>query len=448
MSRQSAREAALDLLLSISKNKSYSQIALNERLSSTSLNTRDKALVTTLVYGVLQHSRTLDYILTFYVSGKKPDLWVDLLLRLSLYQKIYLDRIPDHAIVNEAVRIAGKRGHRGISGFVNAVLRRFLREGVPDLGQIQPESKRLSIQYSHPEWLLSLWAGQWDSDTAVKIAESDNQAPPSFVRVNRLRADRRGLSDILKQDGMQTGPGSLSPDCLEIRGGHIAGTRAFATGLMTIQDESSMLVADAVAPDKGMIILDACAGPGGKTTHLGERMQNSGRIIALDLHEHKTKLIDQSARRLGVTNIQTKAMDARKAGSFFSPASFDRLLLDVPCSGLGVIRRKPEIRWDKSLVDLEHLAEIQNALLERTCGLVRPGGWLIYSTCTVNRDENDHRLTDFLLRHPEFEWEPGFFRRLPEALKQCRVTPDSSMVQLFPFQFDTDGFFIGCLRRK
>ncbi|WP_010630998.1 16S rRNA (cytosine(967)-C(5))-methyltransferase RsmB [Sporolactobacillus vineae] len=448
MNRQSARETALDLLLSISKNKSYSQIALNEMLSSASLNGRDKALVTTLVYGVLQHSRTLDYILAFYVSGKKPDLWVDLLLRLSLYQKIYLDRIPDHAIVNEAARIAGKRGHHGIVGFVNAVLRRFLREGVPDLNRIQPESKRLSIQYSHPEWLLSLWAGQWDSDTAVKIAESDNQAPPSFVRVNRLHTDRHELEAILEQDGMQTEPGRLSPDCLEIKGGHIAGTRAFATGLMTIQDESSMLVADAVAPEKGMTVLDACAGPGGKTTHLGERMQNSGQIIALDLHEHKTKLIDQSAKRLGVTNIRTKAMDAREAGSFFSPASFDRLLLDVPCSGLGVIRRKPEIRWDKSPEDLGHLAEIQNALLERTSTLVRSGGWLVYSTCTVNRDENDRRLTGFLSRHPEFEWEPDFFRRLPEALKQCRVTPDSSMIQLFPFQFNTDGFFIGCLRRK
>jgi ribosomal RNA small subunit methyltransferase RsmB len=448
MSRLSARETALDLLLSIAKNKSYSPLALNDVLSVTELADRDKALVTTLVYGVLQHSLTLDYILKLYTSGKAPDLWVDLLLRLSLYQKIYLDRIPDHAIVNEAVRIAGRRGHKGIAGFVNAVLRRFLREGIPDLSEIRPESKRLSIQYSHPEWLLSLWTEQWSSEVAVRIAENDNQAPPTFVRVNQLRSGRRELAALLEQDGLQTEPGTLSPDCLEISGGHIAGSQAFKKGLMTIQDQSSMLVADAVAPQEGMTVLDACAGPGGKTTHLGERMNNSGKIIALDLHEHKTKLIDQSAQRLGVTNIETIAMDARKAASSFKPASFDRLLLDVPCSGLGVIRRKPEIRWDKSVTDLKNLADVQTALLERTSVLVRPGGWLIYSTCTLNRDENDRRLTAFLSRHSDFEWEPEFFLRLPEALKGCRVTPDSSMIQLFPFQFGTDGFFIGCLRRK
>lgn len=448
MNRQSARETALDLLLSISKNKSYSQIALNEALSASSLSDRDKALVTTLVYGVLQHSRTLDYILTFFITGKKPDPWVDLLLRLSLYQKIFLDRIPNHAIVNEAVRIAGKRGHRGVAGFVNAVLRHFLREGVPDLNQIQPESRRLSIQYSHPEWLLSLWTDQWGRETAVRIAESDNQAPPSFVRINRLRTGRKELADLLAQEGMETEDGCLSSDCLELKGGHLAGSAAFRDGLMTIQDESSMLVADAVAPEEGMTVLDACAGPGGKTTHLGERMNNSGRIIALDLHGHKTRLIDQAAERLGVKNIETRAMDARHAGSFFKSGLFDRLLLDVPCSGLGVIRRKPEIRWDKAADDLRNLSKIQNELLESTSGLIKSGGWLVYSTCTVNRDENDRQLTEFLSRHPEFEWEPGFFGRMPDVLRSCQVEAGTSMIQLFPYQYNTDGFFIGCLRRK
>ncbi|WP_100487641.1 16S rRNA (cytosine(967)-C(5))-methyltransferase RsmB [Sporolactobacillus pectinivorans] len=448
MNKISTREMALDLLLSITKEQSYSQLALNDALSEQKWPERDKGLVTTLVYGVLQRNLTLEYILSTFTAGKKLDDWVRILLMISIYQKMYLDRIPDHAIVNEAVNIAGKRGHRGISGFVNAVLRRFLREGVPDFSGIHPESRRLSVVHSHPEWLLALWESQWDRETALKIADSDNQPPQVFVRVNRTRITKNELISRLESEGIQVSEGLLSPDCLRIDSGHAAGSRAFASGLMTIQDESSMLVADALSPKEGMAVLDACAGPGGKTTHLGERMHNKGKIIALDLHEHKTKLIDRSAERLGLSNIETRAMDARTAGELLGEESFDRVLLDVPCSGLGVIRRKPEIRWAKTARDINRLVAIQREILDHASRLVRRGGWLVYSTCTINRDENERQLSRFIASHPDFEWEPDLFSRFPNVLKECRVSEDAGMIQLLPFQFGTDGFFIGCLRKK
>lgn len=448
MNKISARETALNLLLSISRDQSYSQLALNRSLSEEMIPERDKALVTTLVYGVLQRSLTLDYILSSFVSGKRLDDWVRLLLQLSFYQKIYLDRIPDHAIVNEAVTIAGKRGHRGISGFVNAVLRRFLREGSPDFSSVKPESRRLSIIYSHPEWLLSLWESQWDRETAIGIADSDNRPPHTFVRVNRTEISRDELISRLEGEGINASKGNLSPDCLKIDSGHVASSQAFENGLMTVQDESSMLVADALDPREGMAVLDACAGPGGKTTHIGERMGNKGKIIALDLHEHKTKLIDRYAERLGLSNIETRAMDARRVDEVFGTEVFDRVLLDVPCSGLGVIRRKPEIRWGKTPEDIRQLIEVQVEILENASRVVRPGGWLVYSTCTINRDENERQLTRFISRHPDFEWEPEFITRFPDELKDCQISSDTSMIQIMPFQFGTDGFFIACLRKK
>ncbi|GGL44359.1 16S rRNA (cytosine(967)-C(5))-methyltransferase RsmB [Sporolactobacillus putidus] len=449
MKRSSVRETALDLLLSITKNHAYSQLALNDTLSESSLSARDRALVTTIVYGVLQRRLTLDYVLSAFAgSERRLDEWVRLLLQLSFYQKLYLDRIPDHAIVNEAVSIANHRGHRGIAGFVNGVLRQFLRKGAPDLSAILPEGRRLSIQYSTPEWLLDMWKEQWDIETSLKIAEAGNLAPHTFIRANRLKISRQALAQRLAKEGVRTSPGELSHECLRVEEGQPAATEAYKEGLLTIQDESSMLVADALAPAPGMAVLDACAAPGGKTAHLAERMENSGKIVALDLHEQRTKLIDAAAARLGISIIETRAMDARNALGIYGKASFDRVLLDAPCSGLGVIRRKPEIKWEKTFADTERLASIQQSILEAAAPLVRPGGWLVYSTCTINRAENDDLLNRFLSEHDDFYWEPVFFSRFPAVIQNCRLAPHTSMVQLLPFQFGTDGFFIGCLKKK
>ncbi|MET1247933.1 16S rRNA (cytosine(967)-C(5))-methyltransferase RsmB [Sporolactobacillus sp. STCC-11] len=448
MSRPMARETALDLLLSITKHHAYSQIAINEALNAKSLSDKDKGLVTNLVYGVLQRKSILDFYLSSFVDKKrKMDDWVEMLLLLSIYQNVFLDRIPDHAIVNEAVTIAKKRGHRGISGFVNGVLRRFLRDGLPDVSKIEPELKRLSIQYSHPQWLLKLWEKQWDRATAVKIAEADNLPPKVSIRVNRLKGTKQELSERLAMEEIQTVSGSLSQDSLIVESGNPVNTQAFKDGFFTVQDESSMLVADVVNPDETMLVLDACAGPGGKTTHLAERMGNKGKIIALDLHPHKTQLIDHAAERLGLTNISTQAMDARSAQETFGDASFDRVLLDVPCSGLGVIRRKPEIKWSKSAEEIRGLFPIQKKILDEMAPLVKPGGRLVYSTCTINKDENEKQIADFLSNHPDYRVDPSFIERIPYLRDEFQSAGSTGMVQILPYMIHTDGFFICCLER-
>ncbi|MCO7127981.1 16S rRNA (cytosine(967)-C(5))-methyltransferase RsmB [Sporolactobacillus shoreicorticis] len=444
MSKMTARETVLDLLLAITKKHAYSQIVLNETLNAGHLSDKDKGLVTTLVYGVLQQKLILDYYLSSFVEKKrKIDDWVKQLLFMSIYQKAFLDRIPDHAIVNEAVTIAKKRGHRGISGFVNGVLRRILREGLPDLSKIEPESKRNSIVYSHPEWLMGLWEAQWDRETAVKIAEADNLPPSVSIRVNQLKVTRQELADQLAAENIETLPGKLSPDALIVTSGNAVQSQAFQKGYFTIQDESSMLVADAAAPEEGMLVLDACAGPGGKTTHLAERMGNRGRIVALDLHPHKAQLIDHAAERLGLSNIEAHAMDARSARSKLGEASFDRVVLDVPCSGLGVIRRKPEIKWTKLVDEIKGLIPIQQMILEEAALLVKPGGWLIYSTCTIHKDENEKQMAAFLANHSNFRAEASFAKRMPKA----KTDPRDGMLQIMPYMFQTDGFFICCLER-
>ncbi|CAM3188253.1 16S rRNA (cytosine(967)-C(5))-methyltransferase RsmB [Sporolactobacillus spathodeae] len=450
MNKITAREQSLDLLLAILKKGSYSPIVLNEALSKNTFSTHDRGLITTLVYGVLQRKMTLDYVLSLYVAKeRKLDTWVRVLLWLSIYQKMYLDRIPDHALVNEAVEIAKKRGHRGISNLVNGVLRRLIREGLPDFNAIQPEERRDAIQNSHPEWLLRLWREEWDLETARRIAEADNQPPLVSVRVNRTRLDPDTLIDKLHEVGIDAKSSTLSPDGLVLASsGSIAASPFFVSGQLTIQDQSSMLVADAVAPEASMLVLDACAGPGGKTTHLAERMDGKGRIIALDLHPHKTKLIDEAAKRLGLDScIETRALDARRAADQFASQSFDRVLLDVPCSGFGVIRRKPEIRWEKNPEDIAQLVKVQKEILERTAPLVRPGGLLIYSTCTISRAENDWQISQFLAEHPEFEPDSDFAQHLPASVRE-RVHPLEGWLQLMPFDFNTDGFFIACLRRS
>lgn len=442
------RETALDLLIKIEKKHAYSQLALNEALLNSNFSGRDKALVTQLVYGVLQRKLTLNYYLDSFVPRKrKIDDWIRLLLLLSIYQKVFLSRIPDHAIVNEAAKIAARRGHRGIVGFVNGVLRQFLRQGPPDLSAIEPEERRLSIVYSHPEWLIDFWSEAFGQKTAVAICEADNQAPRVTVRVNRLKTAPDRLADRLAGEGIQTAPGVLSPDALVITEGQAAASACFREGLMTIQDESSMLVAAAVSPQPGMNVLDACAGPGGKTTHLAEKMNNEGAVFALDLHEHKTKLIDEAAGRMGAAIIRTRVLDARRAGDVFEKESFDRILIDAPCSGLGVIRRKPEIKWEKEKSAVADLAAIQRDILESCAPLVKPGGLLVYSTCTIGKMENERQLLRFAAGHPEFSWDPDFFSRLPVPLHPAAEQSEGSMIQIFPFQFGTDGFFIGCLKK-
>lgn len=447
--KQNVRSTAVDVLLKIEQNQAYSNLLLNQSIQKSKLSQQDIGLLTELVYGTLQRKNTLDYLLTPFVAKglHKLEKWVLVLLRMSLYQMVFLDKIPDHAIINEAVEIAKKRGHKGISGFVNGVLRRIQREGTEDISSIQDETKRLSLQYSMPEWLVERWISQYGMVEAEKMCEANTEPAPVTGRVNVMKGSRDEAIQSLNNEGIEGSLGDLSPDAIKLKKGSLSQSSLFKEGYVTIQDESSMLVARALAPAPHEKILDACAAPGGKTTHIAELLNNTGEVVALDLHKHKVKLIEEQAERLDLDNIKTEALDSRKAPEMFPAASFDRILVDAPCTGFGVIRKKPDIKWSKKEEDIHRISEIQLQILTKVAQLLKPGGTLLYSTCTVDKEENIDIANTFLEHQPDFEWDKSFNDRLPEPLKPY-LNPTEAQVQILPHYFNSDGFYLACFKKK
>ncbi|CAG9611129.1 Ribosomal RNA small subunit methyltransferase B [Bacillus rhizoplanae] len=442
--KQNVRELALDGLVQVEKSGAYSNLLLNNLIEKSNIDKKDVGLLTEIVYGTIQRRDTLDYYLQPFLR-KKIELWVKVLLRLSLYQMLYLDRVPERAVIHEAVEIAKRRGHKGIAGLVNGVLRSIQREGVPSLDEIKSSEKRLAIATSHPEWLVKEWIEAYGIETAQKMCEVNLLPPVPTARVNVAKASIEEALKTLETEGIQAKYGDLSEDAVQIEKGNVAHTKAFQEGLLSIQDESSMLVARALNPEAGDTILDSCAAPGGKTTHIAERLQGTGKVISLDLHPHKVRLIQQQAKRLQLENVEAKTLDARKVQEHFEQESFDKVLVDAPCSGFGVIRRKPDIKIGKQKEDSERLANIQLSILEKVAPLLKKGGRLVYSTCTIEKIENEQVVELFLQSHPEFEWDTTMKERLPKAVHPYVV---EGGVQILPHYFATDGFYIACLRKK
>lgn len=443
---KTVRETALDALVQIEKSGSYSNLLLNQLIKKNNLPQKDIGLLTELVYGTLQWKLTLDFYLKPYIKQpKKVDQWVRQLLLLSIYQMAFLDRIPDHAVINEAVNIAKKRGHKGISGMVNGVLRSFQRNGAPDLESINDPIEKLSVQTSHPVWLVTKWAEQFGIETAENICRVNQKRPPLTARINPLKSSREEVMDNLIKQGYQVEPGDLSEDAIKFTEGNIAKIDEFSEGYLSIQDESSMLVARALDIKNDMQVLDSCAAPGGKTTHIGELLNNTGKVYSIDLHKHKVKLIEEQVLRLSLQNVETLAADSRHLQEQFEKERFDRILVDAPCSGFGVIRRKPEIKYTKSQEDSERLAQIQLAILHSVAPLLKPGGKLVYSTCTIDQVENQEVANQFLEGFSDFEVDSSLSERMPEKLKPY---VKDGQVQIFPHYFGTDGFYISCFIRK
>lgn len=454
---RSARELALDTLLKVTETGAYSNLQLNRTLQDAQLSKADAALVTELVYGTIQRQVTLDYWLgQFAAKGlSKLQPWVLQLLRLSAYQLLYLDRIPAHAAVNEAVVIAKRRGHQGISGMVNGMLRNMVRcraELVPEAIEADSPSARIAAVHSYPEWMVKRWIEQYGEETAERICASGNEPPHASLRVNRMKNSVAEALQALREAGFDAERSPAAPDSGIVvrRGGNMADTEGYRNGRWTVQDESSMLVAKSLAPQPGMSVLDCCAAPGGKTTHMAELMEGRGQVWANDVHPHKQQLIEAQAVRLGLSNIEALTGDAAKLGERFAPASMDAVLLDAPCSGLGVIRRKPEIKWTKSPDDVEAIARLQQQLLEAVCGLVKPGGTLVYSTCTIEPAENERQVERFLNEHPEFSLDEDWPEETLVPLKEAGLIGSDfkGSLQLLPFHFQSDGFFIARLKKR
>ena len=429
-----ARALALATLEEVFYQGAYSNIALNKQLKDSHLSQADKALATELVYGTVARKLTLEWQLAHFIEDRdklEPRIYV--LLLLSLYQLAYLEKIPDHALVHEAVNLAKSVSTKGAAGLVNAVLRRILREGLPNPETIKRKNKRYSILYSLPVWLVAKTLEEFGEERALAIFESLFVRNKASFRVTDLTR-KAEIAGILGAEESQ-----LAPSALVKPQGHLAGTSLFQEGVITIQDESSQLVAPTLQIKGEEQILDACSAPGGKTTHLASYL-TTGQVTALDLYDHKLDLIKANAERLHVADrIQTRRLDASKVHEAFPADRFDKILVDAPCSGIGLIRRKPDIKYNKENADFTALQAIQLQILSSVCQTLRKGGIITYSTCTIFSEENFQVVAAFLAQHPNFE-QVSLEHDKQEIMKDgcLLVTPE---------QFGSDGFFISQFRR-
>ncbi|MBR5235896.1 MAG: 16S rRNA (cytosine(967)-C(5))-methyltransferase RsmB [Clostridia bacterium] len=435
------REIALKILYDIEKNQAYLNIAFQNHASRGELSGRDASFVKELVYGCLQHKLSLDYVISRFSSVKLRKLapYVICILRMGMYQLFYMDKVPESAAVNESVRLAGRYAGRS-RGFVNAVLRRASSEGIslPE----GSDDETLAIRYSHPAPLVKWLRQQFGEEKMMKLLEENNQAPSLCLRVNKMKTSRQELLGRLAQEGISADAGKVVDSAILVHGGHVQKTEAYHEGLFTVQDQSAQLAAIVLAPNSGETVFDLCAAPGGKTTHLAELMNDEGQIFALDIYEKRLLSVAETAKRLGLSIITTKATDAR---TFAPQKQADKILIDAPCSGLGVIRRRPDLKYKETLLDFEELVQTQEAILQRSYELLKSGGEMVYSTCTINPLENEMMIQKFLQKHPDCALVPVTHSSLGET---ARKTLQTGMGTFYPETDLGDGFFIAKLKKE
>lgn len=444
----SVRRLASEILLKVDTRKAFADILLDQGIRTTALGERNRALLTELVYGTLRWRGTIDAQLGRHLRRPlaETDPFVRNLLRVTLYQLHFLDKIPDYAAVNEAVQIAKK--HRGdkVAGFVNGALRNFLI-GKNETAAPHPSDDSiatLATEYSHPEWLVKSWLDYFGLESAKALMRANNERSPLVLRVNTLKNDRRALLDLLEKNGVTAVATLGSPQGVWVQSGAaVDALPGFRHGLFQVQGEASQLVTHLLAPQPGDHVLDTCAAPGGKTTHIAELMKDTGEVTAMDISTRGIEKIRDNATRLGLTSIRALRSDASRevAGSYV--CYFDRILVDAPCSGLGTLRSHPEIKWHRNPSDIERLGRLQEKILDRAAPCLKPGGVLVYSTCTLTWDENEQVVESFLKAHREFELQDaaGY---LPE---QAKSMARGSYFMALPHCHHTDGFFAARMRK-
>lgn len=414
-----ARQAAFNILKDICINKRYSNLALKEDLDE--YKEVDKGLITNIVYGTLQHYRYIRYMWENYPESIPRDE-IAILIDMSVYQLLFLEKVPDYAVVNEAVEIAMNIYDGKYGNFVNAILHNVIRNGRRVISGSEIERK--AVETSMPNWIVKMWCKQYGQEIAFHICDSLNRIPDAAARVNTLKISK----DEVKAMNPDFIDGRISPDGLLYTKGNIANTEEFKKGYVTIQDESAQLVTHFLDPQPDETILDMCAAPGSKTCHIGALMKNRGKLYALDIHPHRVELIKYNARRLGIIMIDALVKDATQLENTFAENSFDRILLDGPCSGYGVIARKSDIKYHMKSEDMDSCIQIQRKLLRSAVKYLKPGGILVYSTCTLNKKENEKQIEQFLQLYPEF-----------------------SLIEeqtIFPFTYQSDGFYMAKLTKR
>ncbi len=435
------RELALTILYDIEKHQAYLNISFQNHIEKAELCGRDVAFVKELCYGVQQWKLRLDATISRFSSVKLKKLspYVLSILRLGLYQLFFMDKIPESAAVNESVKLAGRYA-KPSRGFINAVLRRAAREG-EQLPQGESD-EALSVRYSHPAVLVRWMRKQFGNEKAKEILEENNQPSPLFARVNTLKTTREALLCNLEQAGVLVGAGPWSDSSIVFESGSVSQLAAYQEGMFTVQDQSAQLAALVLSPKPGQRVFDVCAAPGGKTTHLAELMQNKGTILALDIYEKRLATVTEHANRLGLSIITTKVADA---GEFAIDGQADKILVDAPCSGLGVIRRRPDLKYKNELTDFEALQETQLRILSHCADLLKPGGEMVYSTCTINPGENENLVQRFLKQHKNFSLMPVQNQSLTGKAAELL---SGGMATFYPQQAGGDGFFIAKLIKE
>lgn len=432
------RQLAFEVLFKVHSQKSYSNILLDSSLRKQPLDDVEKRYVSRLVYGVIERLKLLDYNLSLYLRQPLKKLKPQVLtaLRIGTYEILFCDAIPNSAAVNESVELVKKNSCAFASGLVNAVLRNVSRNGLkyPD----ENDDEYLSIKYSCEKWICDEWTDHFGVEETVKILENSVGAAPIYIKVNTLKTDVTALSRKLKDENAQSFLVDGFDDALVIEpSGSPADLECFKEGLFHVQDLSSQIACKLVGAKRGEKILDVCAAPGGKSFTLCENMCGEGQLVSCDIYPQRLNLIENGAKRLGICILETVLNDASVLNESFE--TFDRVLCDVPCSGLGIIRRKPEIRY-KFIEDIDKLVDLQYHILCVSSNYVRPGGRLVYSTCSLNRRENEENCIRFLKEH-------GDFRSFPvDSCSEFGVVEDN-MINILPGRRNTDGFFAAVFER-
>lgn len=409
----------------------------------------DKAFAREIVYGVLRWRGRLDWIIAAYsrIKPSRLERAILAILRMGAYQILFMDRVPPPAAVDESVKLAKGLRKKEAAAFVNGILRGIAEKRkeiiYPDL-QTHPIDY-IAAFHSHPPWLVRRWVDQFGREETIALCSANNQFPPLTIRVNTLKASREQVIQQLHNEGIEASPTPFSPVGLRIESPPtLASWRPLQEGWLQVQDEAAQFVSLILAPKPGERILDLCAAPGGKTTHLAQLMEDQGEIIAVDLSPTKLQILQENCQRLGISMVKAKALDATRPLPF-PPGSFDGCLVDAPCTGLGTLRRHPEGKWRIKEADILRLQEMQGQILRQAAPLVKQGGVIVYSTCTLTQEENEEVISAFLTEHKEFSLETA----LPLLPHGCEGLVDAKgYLRTLPHRHGTDGFFAARLKRK
>ena len=446
-----ARQVAFAALRSIQRG-AFADVVLEKMLRQSDLTAVDRRLVTELVYGSIRRQRTLDALIEQLAKKKTQPPELRLILHLGLYQLRYLNQIPASAAVDTTVNLAKQNGFNGLAGFVNGMLRQYVRSSqAGDPLVLPPETSpeaaiaRIGIQQSYPDWIVQVWADQFGIETAAQICEQLNRPPHIDLRINPLKTTIAQVEAAMQAAGIAVQQVPLLPQALRLppSAGAIQQLPGFAEGWWTVQDSSAQMVSHLLDPQPGETVIDSCAAPGGKTTHIAELMQDQGVIWGCDRHQSRLRKLQQNAERLQLHSISLQVGDSREMTQFAKPEpQADRVLLDAPCSGLGTLHRHADARWRQTPDSVTELAQLQTELLHQSASWVKPGGVLVYATCTLHPLENEAIVQTFLQQHPQWQIEPPI-----ATSPMAQFAAAEGWLKLLPSQQEMDGFFMVKLRQ-